>query len=228
MIVIGPGHPSSTTIGPHNDGNVPPEGTVPSVGGGIAPLQSNTANGGGHIIVGGVTSTFLVMIWVQVLELPHTSVARKIRVVVSIQPFSTATLLTKVIVTAPPQPSVAVSEPASGAGTVALHPSRAMFAGQLVITGAVTSTLLVINCVQVDELPHTSVARKILVVVSIQPFNTAMSLNKVIVTAPPQPSVAVNDPAFGAGTVALHPSSATFAGQLLNTGPAASTLLVIV
>ena len=49
--------------------------TKPILGAGITPLQP-TAIGAGQVIVGGVTSTFLVINCVQVAELPHASVAR--------------------------------------------------------------------------------------------------------------------------------------------------------
>ena len=63
---------------------------------------------------------------------------------------------TKVTLTAPPQPSLAVTLPVSGAGT-ALAQLTVTAAGQ-VILGAVVS-LTVIVWVQVVLLPHASVAR---------------------------------------------------------------------
>ena len=50
--------------------------TDPGFGAGIAPLHSAIFNVAGHVIVGAVTSTFLVIICVQVAELPQRSVAR--------------------------------------------------------------------------------------------------------------------------------------------------------
>ena len=67
-------------------------------------------------MVGGVTSTVLVIICVHVALLPQASVARYVLVVVSVHPDVATTSPTKVIVTAP-HASVAVTELISGAGT---------------------------------------------------------------------------------------------------------------
>ena len=77
LITISPGQPSLAPIGPQQVGIDPPDGMVPpGLGAGSGPLQAKTAKFGGHVIVGGVTSNFLVIICVQVAELPHASVAR--------------------------------------------------------------------------------------------------------------------------------------------------------
>ena len=60
--------------------------------------------------------------------------------------------------TVPGHPSAVTTRVTSGAGIAALHVCRLSVAGH-VIVGGVTSTFLVINCVQVAELPHASVAR---------------------------------------------------------------------
>ena len=65
------------------------------------------------------------------------------------------------------QLSVAVTKVISGAGTGPLH-TIVGGAGQ-VITGGVTSTVLVIVCTQVALLPQPSVALYVLNVVSVQP-----------------------------------------------------------
>ena len=67
----------------------------------------------------------------------------------------------------PVQLSVAVTVVISGAGTVPLH---AIVGGAgHVMVGGVLSTVLVIVCTQVALLPHASVARYVLSVVSVQP-----------------------------------------------------------
>ena len=76
---------------------------------------------------------------------------------VSVQFTVLATSPTCVTVIVPGQLSVAVTVVISAGGTVALHPSVRV-AGQ-VIVGGVTSTVLVMICVQVVELPHVLVAR---------------------------------------------------------------------
>jgi hypothetical protein len=53
-------------------------------------------------------------------------------------------------------PSVAVTNAVLGSGIVALQPSVSV--GGHVIEGGVTSTILVMICVQVAELPQSSVA----------------------------------------------------------------------
>ena len=62
------------------------------------------------------------------------------------------------VTTTAPHASVAVTKVTSGAGITALHVASASVAGH-VIVGGVTSTVRVINCVHVAELPHASVAR---------------------------------------------------------------------
>ena len=112
----------------------------------------------GQVMVGGVTSTFLVINCVQVAELPHASVALYVRVHVSTQPtVLESTVPTCVTTTVPGHPSVVPTRVTSGAGIAALHANGSV--GGHVIVGGVTSTFLVINCVQVAELPQASVAR---------------------------------------------------------------------
>src|SRR4029079_11537436 len=60
----------------------------------------------------------------------------------------------------------------------------------------------------------------------MQPTIFTASLTKVTVGAP-QASVATTDPGVGAGTIALHPASVTFAGQVM-VGGVVSTVLVMV
>ena len=132
---------------------------------------------------------------------------------VSIQPEVDTASLTKVTVGVP-QASLAVTDAMLGAGTVALQPS-ARVAGQ-VMDGGVTSTVLVIVCVHTAVLPHGSVARYVLVVVSVQPARFTASLTKVTVGVP-QASVAVTEVISAGGTVALQPS-ARIAGQVITGG----------
>ena len=66
------------------------------------------------------------------------------------------TISADVTVTIPPQLSVDTTAPLFAAGT-SLTQLTVVFAGMLVITGAVIS-FTVIVCVDVEKLPHTSVA----------------------------------------------------------------------
>jgi len=144
--------------------------------------------------------------------------------VVSVQPTVVTTSPTCVTVTGPHR-SLATTDPIFGAGTTGLQPGNTTFAGQ-VIVGGVTSTVLVIVCVQVDELPHTSVARYVLVVVSVQVTVLVTSPTWIIVTGPHK-SLAVTEPILGAGTAPLHPAMVTLAGQLI-IGGVISTVRVMV
>ncbi len=49
--------------------------TAPILAAGTVPLHPGTTTAGGQVIVGGVTSTVLVRVCVQVAVFPHTSVA---------------------------------------------------------------------------------------------------------------------------------------------------------
>src|SRR5687768_3987546 len=124
-----------------------------------------------------------------------------------------------------PHASVTVTEDGSGAGTVGLHPGRFTVGGQ-VIVGGVVSTVLVIVCVQSAVFPHASVARYVLVVVSVHPVILTASLINVTVGVP-HASVAVTEDGSGAGTVGLHPGRFTVAGQVI-VGGVVSIVLVIV
>src|SRR5687767_8363203 len=211
----------NVTVGvPHASVAVTEDGS----GAGTAGLQPGRFTVAGQVIVGGVVSTVLVIVWVQSAVLLHASVARYVLVVVSIHPDTLTTSLINVTVGVP-QASVAVTDPGLGAGTAGLQPGRSTVAGQ-VIVGGVVSTVLVIVWVQSAVLLHASVARYVLVVVSIHPDTLTTSLMNVTV-GELQPSVAVTDDGFGAGTAGLHPGRLSVTGQVI-MGGVVSTVLVIV
>jgi len=112
-----------------------------------------------------------------------------------------------------PHASVAVTDPGLGAGIAGLQPGRFTVAGQ-VIVGGVVSTVLVIVWVQSAVLLHASVARYVLVVVSTHPETLTTSLINVTVGVL-QPSLAVTDDGFGAGTAGLQPGRFTVAGHVI-------------
>src|SRR5439155_17354090 len=99
--------------------------------------------GTGHVVTGGVTSSVLVIVCAHVAVLPHASVALYVLVVVSVHPEGFAASLSNDI-SRVPQPSVAVTNVISGAGTAPLHAATVIGAGH-VITGGVTSTVLEIG-----------------------------------------------------------------------------------
>ena len=208
--MITPGQPSPTV-------------TLPVFGAGISARQPSDRLAG-QMIVGGDVSVLRVMVWVQVAVLPHASVARYVLVVVSLQ-FTVFTIsLTKLTVIVPGQSSDTVTDATFGPGTVALHDNSTL-AGQ-VMRGGVASIFLVIVCVQVAVLPHASVARYVLVVVSRQFTVFTISLTKFTVTTPGQSSDTVTDATFGPGTVALHDNS-TLAGQVMRGGTISSFHLTV-
>ena len=118
-------------------------------------LQPKLAPGGQNVKTGGTKSTVQVYTCVQVEVLPQPSVAVYVRVCERIQPSVEIVPVAEVIVGAP-HASVAVATP--GPGTpVGLQPKFAP-GGQNVNTGGTKSTVQVNTCVQVDVLPHPSVA----------------------------------------------------------------------
>src|SRR5688500_14841388 len=197
--------------------------TDEGLGAGTVGLQPERLTVAGHVMVGGVVSTVLVIDWVHSAVLPHASVALYLLVVVSVHPDTFITSLIKVTVGVP-HASVAVTEDGLGAGTVGLHPGKLTVAGHVMV-GGVVSIVLVIDWVHSAVLPHASVALYLLVVVSVHPDTFTISLIKVTVGVP-HASVAVTEDGLGAGTVGLHPDKLTVAGQVI-VGGVVSMVLVI-
>jgi hypothetical protein len=98
------------------------------------------------------------MTWLQVAELPHASVALYVLVSVSrfVHMVPDIWSLTNETVTVPPQLSVATTELILMAGTLLIQETVTL-AGQVMTGGILSKTDIV--CTQVDELPHSSVAR---------------------------------------------------------------------
>ena len=119
------------------------------------------------LIVGPAASTVLVIVCAQVAVLPQASIARYLRVVVSVQPTSSIASLTCVTVGVL-QASVAVTVAGFGAGTFALHP-RFNGAAQL-IEGAVTSAVHVAVRDAEEVFPQLSRAIQVLVCERPQPL----------------------------------------------------------
>jgi hypothetical protein len=118
-------------------------------------LQPKLAPVGTEVSIGAVVST-KVMLCVQVALLPQASVAFQIRAMPALPVQSAAVGESEyVIVTAPPQLSVAVALPVLDVLVEAPHCNWTL-AGQ-VITGGVVSTKVIV-CTQVELLPQASVA----------------------------------------------------------------------
>ena len=185
-----------------------------------AGLQPRSPPGGQNVNVGGVTSTVQVKTCVHVDVLPHPSVAVYVRVCERVHPV-TVILPSAEVMVGVPHASVAVAVP--GAGTSAgLHP-KSPPAGQNVNVGGVVSDIQVKSCVQVDVLPHPSVAVYVLVWDLIHPL-TVIAPKDDVIEGVPQASVAVAVP--GAGTPAgLQPRSPP-SGQNVIVGGVTSTVHV--
>src|SRR5437870_9051920 len=133
---------------------------------------------------------------------------------------------TKLITGVPPQLSLAVTLPGSGAGP-ALAQATVTAAGQLIAGGRLSLTVIV--CVQAWVLPPASVARWVRVSVNwlTQLLALMLSPTKLITGVPPQLSLAVTLAVSGAGT-ALATAPVTAAGHLLAGGRLSLTVIVCV
>src|SRR5262249_22118730 len=146
----------------------------------------------GQVIDGGVVSTN-VMCCTHVASLPHASTAFHVRSTPALPvQFAGVAASLCVIVTVPPQLSVAVASPVL-LGSVESPQCGSLSAGQ-VRSGFVVSTN-VMCWTQVLKFPHESVAFQVrsIPALPVQFAGVAASLC-VIVTVPPQLSVAVASP----------------------------------
>ena len=110
------------------------------VASGEVDIPHSTVASGGQTMAGGVVST-TVMIWVQVLVNPHSSVAVQVRVMVPVLPQAGAKLSLKVMFT-PPQLSDPVAIPVAS-GEVDMPHSTVASGGQTMV-GGVLSTIVMI------------------------------------------------------------------------------------
>ena len=136
------------------------------------PAPQSTVLFAGQVIVG-ATLSLIVMICAQVDAFPQRSVALKVRVTVNL--FTQLTLLvtslTKPMVVAPPQLSVAVTPVVVCAGIEPAH-AKLMFAGQVMLGAMLSNTVIV--CVQVAVLLHRSLAMKVRVTVNLLAQSTLL------------------------------------------------------
>jgi hypothetical protein len=186
---------------------------------GRSPMHC-TVTGAGHDMFGGIVSC-TVITCVQVVELPHASVARYVRVIVITQPFVCALSPTCVLDTTP-QLSEADTAFVSAAGTSATH-CTVTGEGHVMLGGIESWTVMV--CVQVVELPHASVARYVRVIVMTQPFVTALSPTCVFAGFTVQLSDADTAFVFTAGTSPVH-CTVTGAGHVIDGGVLSWTVIV--
>ena len=110
------------------------------VASGEVDIPHSTVTSGGQTMVGGVVST-IVMIWVQVLVSPQSSVAVQVRVMVPVLPQAGAKLSLKVMLT-PPQLSDPVAMPVAS-GEVDMPHSTVASGGQTMVGGVVSSIVII-------------------------------------------------------------------------------------
>jgi hypothetical protein len=134
------------------------------------------------------------------------------------------TSLTKAMVVAPPQLSVALTPVVVCAGIEPAH-AKLMFAGQLILGATLSNTVIV--WLHVDVLLHRSLAMKVRVTVNLlaQIMLLVTSLTKLKVVAPPQLSVALT-PAVVCTGIALEHVTVTAAGQVMLGAMLSNTVIV--
>jgi hypothetical protein len=123
-------------------------------------LQPRVTEAGVIIRVGGLGALIHVTVLEVVALLPHPSTAVNVLVCEAEQLVVDTAPSVKVILVTAPQPSVAVAVPSAAmiSEEEGLQPSE-VAVPVAVITGGVTSTVLVIVCVHTAVLPHGSAAR---------------------------------------------------------------------
>src|SRR5215831_13861866 len=190
--------------------------TVKGTGGGhVSPTRSWTDMLPGQLITGGIVST-KVMCWTQVLKLPHASVAFQVRSIPGLPvQLGGVGASVELIVTVPPQLSVAVAEPVFDGSVESPH-CNCLSGGQ-VISGGVVSTK-VMCWTQVLELPHASVAFQVRSIPGLPVQLGAVGASvELIVTVPPQLSVAVAEPVFDGSVESPH-CNCLSGGQVISGG----------
>jgi hypothetical protein len=155
---------------------------------------------GGQVMAGAVLSSTKI-VCVQLLELPQSSVALHVLVIVYSCGHAPPTVTSvDVIVGVASQLSVAVAVPLAPPGAVLAEHCIVIFGGQVITGGVLSSTKMV--CVQLLELPQSSIARQVLVIVySCGHAPPTVTSVEVIVGVESQLSVAVAVPFVPPGAV---------------------------
>jgi hypothetical protein len=176
----------------------------------------------GQVIVGATLSS-IVMICTHDIELPQSSVATHVRVIVSSSgqdPPTTTSL--KVIVGVPSQLSVALAEPVV-AGNVLAEQEIVMFDGQAMDGATLSSTTITWR--QVLVLPQSSVAVHVrLIVRSCGQLPAMVTSEKVGTTDGSQPSMAVALPVFEGSVLAVQ-RMVILAGQVITGAVISDTVI---
>src|SRR5512133_2609175 len=187
---------------------------------GVIGSSQFTVTSAGQRITGAVTST-TVITWLQVLALPHLSVAGHVRVMTTVDGFALFLASAYVILGVASQLSVAVALPRAN-GVIGSSQFTVTSAGQR-ITGAVTSTT-VITWLQVLALPQLSVAVHVRVMTTEHGFVLFVASAYVITGVASQLSVAVALPRAN-GVIGSSQFTVTSAGQRI-TGAVTSTTVI--
>lgn len=157
----------------------------------------------GHVITGGVLSSTNIT-WLHVLELPQSSVALHVLMIVYSCGQAPPTVTSvEVMVGVTSQLSVAVATPLITGAVLAVH-WMVIFEGQVITGGVLSSTKMV--CIHELELPQSSVARQVLNTVnSCGHAPPTVTSEDVMVGVASQLSVAVAVPLAPPGAVlVLH------------------------
>jgi hypothetical protein len=179
----------------------------------------STVLAGMHVMLGGAVIT-KVTICVQVLLLPHASVARQVRVALNVFPqkpvlFVTVLwMLTELV----PQVSLAV-----GPSKFQLAVQSTVLLGTQVMVGAVVSTTVTV-WLQSEWLPHASVARQVLVALKVFPQKplTFVTVVTMLMAFVPQVSLAL-----GASKFQRLVHSTVLLGTQAITGAVVSTTVTV-
>jgi hypothetical protein len=168
--------------------------------GAVLAVHSMVILGGQNVITGGVLSS-TKMVWRHVLELPQSSVARQVLLIVYSCGHAPATVTSvDVIVGVASQLSVAVAVPFAPPGAVLAVHWIVRFGGHVITGGVLSSTKMV--CRHVLELPQSSVAIHVRVMVySCGHAPPTVTSVDVIVGVASQLSVAVAVPFAPPGAV---------------------------
>src|SRR6266403_599970 len=134
----------------------------------------------------GAEESTVAMVWLQVLVLPHWSVATQVRVATKVLPQVRLVTVLRMLIEAVPQVSLAV-----GVSKVRLPaPHALVLLPEQEMLGAPVSTVAMV-WLQVLVLPHWSVATQVRVATKVLPQVRLVTVLRMLIAAVPQVSLAV-------------------------------------
>jgi hypothetical protein len=193
----------------------------PVLAGSVLAVHSIVTSGGQDIEGGALSSIWIVC--VQLLELPQSSVAVHVLVITppAAQPPG-PTESVKFVVGVASQLSDVVGLPVFAGSVLAVH-SIVTLGGQMIDGARLSSTTMVWT--QELELPQSSVAVHVLVIVNSWGQAPPMMASVKLMVGVRSQSVAVADPVLAGAVLALH-SMVTFGGQVMAGATLSSTTMV--